>query len=173
MSAQPSRSTDEVPAAPVVARYAAIISGRIERSELQVVDSPTLKANRETLETDPGYAPWPPRAKRLTDEGLIAARLKALFDFGAQLPDGDEETSIRVINERWPRLKRLKGTELLQRVEVTALVRADGTAEWGFERKDPTRAPLPIPEEEVVDGRPEIDLYVQNMVRRDLRRRIR
>jgi len=173
MSATPSSAPGAPPMASVVARYAAVVSGRIERSELQIVDQAALTANRPALEADPGFAPWHARASRLSDEGLVAARLKALFDFGAQLPDGDDDATTRAMHQRWPRLKKLKGSEALERIEVTALVRADGTSEWGFERSDPNRAALPIPDGEVVVGRPELDLYVQNMVRRDLRRRIR
>lgn len=173
MSATPSSTQGAPPLASVVARYAAVVSGKIERSELQIVDQAALTANRPALEADPGFAPWHPRASRLSDEGLVAARLKALFDFGAQLPDGDDDATTRAMHQRWPRLKKLKGSEALERIEVTALVRADGNGEWGFERSDPNRAPLPIPDAEVVVGRPELDLYVQNMVRRDLRRRIR
>lgn len=171
----PNLSSDSsaAPPASVVARYTAVVSGRIERSELQIVDQAGLTASRPALEADPGFAPWPAHAVRLSDEGLVAARLKALFDFGAQLPDGDDDTTTRAMHQRWPLLKKLKGSEALERIEVTALVRADGTAEWGFERSDANRAALPIPDGEVVVGRPELDLYVQNMVRRGLRRRIR
>jgi len=164
--------------APIVAKYTALVSTEVLSSSLTVM--PDADRALEALQAAPDYAPaWPPRPLAATfssvrDVRLLAlARLKTLFDFGASLPDDDIGVLRRSMAVRWPELLAPATTMAVagpyERIAVTAVVRADGSPEWGFERSPSSGRPLPLSTGET-RGRPELDLFIQNLVRADIER---
>jgi len=172
------------PEAAVVGRYSAVLSLDVERSDLFITDLIAAKSAREVLASDPGYAPWPPRAVGKSLEGaspeyLVTARLKALFDFGAFLPDDAPDELELGMAKRWAKLDaerrdRAAGrrTPNYERIQVSALIRADGDGSWSYSHSSLVPEPLPLPGT-APNGRTELDLYVQNHIRKDLAHRLR
>lgn len=169
--------------APIIATYTALVSTDVISSELEIGSA--AERVRDTLESAPEYADaWPPRPlatslDRRTDIRTLAlARLKTLFDFGAQLPDGQVGEVRQHMAARWPEIlaptpESSAGKEgPYERIRVTAIVRADGNPEWGFERSPTSGRPLPFDAKETRGRRPELDLFVQNLVRADIETRL-
>lgn len=168
--------------APIVAKYTAVVSTEVLSSELEV--GPEAEQARDTLQAAPGYAQsWPPRPlnaviDRQTDTTtLVLVRLKTVFDFGAELPDDRVGEVREQMAARWPELLSPTASATAakegpyERIVVTAIVRSDGNPEWGFERAPTSGRPLPL-KDQPTDGRPEFDLFVQNLVRSDLEGRL-
>lgn len=162
------------PTSEVVAQYdAVVVARRVIWSDLSL--RPAAETARAVLLLAPPYVPkWPPRpatSLALGDDAsadlLALTRLKALFDFGSQLPDEDVGDVLRNVEARWPAVP--------ERISVDAVVRANGDAEWGYERAPGTdvgRADDEFANTMSVSGRSELDLYVQNLVRADLEERL-
>lgn len=168
--------------APIVAKFTALVSTEVLFSNLAVeVEAEhalmTLRAAPEWVDA------WPPRPldvrteHRQDVETLVIARLKTLFDFGAQLPDEEVGDLQRHMIARWPELlspearEAAEGEGPYERISVTALVRADGNPEWGYERSPTSGRPLPLAAGDA-KGRTELDLFVQNLIRSELEARL-
>lgn len=176
-----SEAPGAAPVSPVVATYKAVISKDVERSSLSIKKA-QMERSRSALEATPAYAAWPQRwfAQRglapaqLSDELLVLARLRLVLDFGAGLIAESSSELEDGISQRWASVLNSSLTQggSFERVSVTALVRANGNPEWGFERNETSGAALPFPAQAPSSERPELDLYIQNLARLGVQRRI-
>jgi hypothetical protein len=167
-----------------VAEYRAVVGLELERSGFRLLDMRSPARRLAAAQQPPGWvAEWPPPGLAIDptreDErdvtALVLAKLKALFDFGAVLPDGDAGAIRDAIHRRWPAIRQAREERAsipYERMDVDAVVRQDGTADWGFTHGGRGLS-LPGLAERLDDGRPELDLYVLNVVRADLAARLR
>jgi len=176
------------PAAPVVGSYQATASVIVLNSSVDV-STPLTPQTRQTFQADPSYAtPWPPTTivsaglglESISDELLVIARLKLVFDFGSVLP-GDSSQELReAIIATWPGLASSAasltsgaGAPPYEQAAVTAQVDADGLPNWGYERNVNSGVVLPLSGlSPYGGGRTDFDLFLQNLVRLDLQQRI-
>jgi hypothetical protein len=116
----------------------------------------------------------------ISDELLVIARLKLVFDFGSVLP-GDSSQELReAIIATWPGLASSAasltsgaGAPPYEQAAVTAQVDADGLPNWGYERNVNSGVVLPLSGlSPYGGGRTDFDLFLQNLVRLDLQQRI-
>lgn len=105
----------------------------------------------------------------------VLSQLKALFDAGAELPNGTGEEIRASVDARYPAIaqERRAGSasaneEPYMRFAVDATVWADNTATWGFEIPESGEFPPGLESDE--DRA--LDLYIQNLVRADLADRL-
>lgn len=170
-----------------MATYLAIVSGDVERSAMTLAPEATpgnrLAALRRSPEWWPRSDPWPEADQKQTRLALL--KLQALFDFGASIP-GSTALEIRDgIYQKFPDAKdlmssasaRMPGQRPL-RIEVEACVRADGQADWGFVTPPFSMAALPngakahFVKRSDLGGRTDLQVFVQNLVRADIYRRL-
>jgi hypothetical protein len=174
---------DDAPREPAsVVSYVAVVSVQVERAEVRVEPGADEARIRSAAALPPGWVEeWPPAELRDTDLGALPlatvglAKLAALLDFNAELdayaPDDIDEE----ITRRWPQVGQAvvdaRGERFEQAV-VEASVREDGTAVWGYTWAGAGGRPLPQFAQPDAAKRGEYEVFLQNVVRADLRRRL-
>lgn len=182
-----SEGRNQAAEAPIIATYRAVVGLGLERSSLEVSAAPEDARAFSGLESAPEWSatPWAEMRERAQRQETVPDRLtvlalgklKALVDFGAHIPDGSSEEIRDAIDEHWPGIAGArrdaaagKGASPYARVQVEAVVRANGATGWGYEL-GPRGSTLPglNPDATAVDG---FDRYLQNVIRADLAGRL-
>jgi hypothetical protein len=165
-----------------VVSYVAIVGIQVERAELRVEPSADPDRARQAAGVPPAWVEeWPPAELRSSElsslpaETLALAKLAALFDFNAELTAREPDEIDAEIAERWPQIAKAAADaagERFERAVVDAEVREDGTAVWGYVWEGTGGRPLPSFPEPDAAKRGEYEVFLQNRVRADLRRRL-
>jgi hypothetical protein len=181
VSITPDAGGTPVAPAPVVARYDGVLSLTMERSQFVVLDDQRSRENRTRFASTPGFSSAAAPAATAGIRQLLIARLAAALEFGSDLALHSATELEAAIDERWNSVAELRqtralgrSTDVYERIAVEGLVRADGTAEWGYSYGSGGRA-LPIPRRaaskaERIEPRSDYELYIQNQMRADLLR---
>ncbi len=167
-SVTPNNGTVSV--SPPVALYTATVDLQVVYSQFGFAADATADATTRAVQAAPAWAlhAWPPPLvgdTQVDNRRLALTKLKALFDFAAQLPDGSADQIKGAVAGRWATAAQARAAGLnvqYARLEVDATVHADGTATWGYNMPAGGRLP------EVDD----LDLFVQNLVRADIQQRL-
>jgi hypothetical protein len=166
-----------------LATYRATVGLDLERSEFVYDTNASTTSIRTAGSVAPGWlTQWPPVELQVNDardasaEGIVLAKMVALFDFASEIDERSPEAILRAVDRRWPRVaaarnQRADAKSVFERVEVTAWLREDGTADWSYVRADERGEPLPMASEAGLK-RGELEIFVQNLVRVDLRQRM-
>lgn len=163
------------PPSQAVALYTATVGLKVEYSAFGVnpaIDRSQLIA---AIEPPPSWAPtpWPPHLVGGQDDITIfaLAKLKALFDFAARLPNGTANEILRATYARFPLAEPTRAGSLLQykRFRVEARILLNGDPEWSYEIPSSGKFP-PGVRAEMRES--DLDVFIQNLVRADLQRRI-
>jgi len=151
------------PAAPVVAKYQAIVSLDVEQAALVMVDKDLAERNRGRFTDTPGFSADPPPPADASIETLLMRRLLSVMGFRSEIRASSAEQARAALSRRWPDV----GTHLasraannFERIVAEGIIRADGTAEWGYTHGLPNGDPLPI-SATANGGASELDRYVQ------------
>jgi hypothetical protein len=155
------------PPAPVVARYDGVLSLTMERSQFVVVDDARARTSRSEFTSSPGYSSAPHPSASASIRQLLIGRLLAVLEFGSDIRASSLTELEQAIDGRWGTQPLGRATDTYERVTVEGLVRADGTAEWGYTIGGGGRE-LPISRQPA--PRSEFELYIQNQMRADLMR---
>ncbi len=178
----------ELAEAPIIARYTAVIGLNLERSDFDLTAAPDDAKSASGLESAPEWThtPWSEiqgkahRQEKVSERLAVLAlgKLKALLDFGADLPDGSSEQIRDAIDARWPEIAEARNGEnagqpaaAYERIQVEAVVRSSGVTGWGYTLST-SGSPLPglnVTDPTAPDG---FDRYLQNMIRSDLALRL-
>lgn len=193
------RTEGESPPIEVV-RYDAEVTLLLERSSLTISPGLPHELTLRAILTPPQWTlrPWAAPTPEEVPPDVSAARLeewalhkfKALFDFAAVLPDGPAEEMERYLLERFPLIRRARSAPTVEfsrykRVFVHAEILENGEAQWGFDVPEAGELPpgipglhLPDPGSVIDTSQPDdshlidLDVFVQNVVRIDLQRRL-
>ena len=155
--------------------YTAVIGLELERSTLSFNASVDHAQIVTAVETPPEWTltPWPPtRTNTDADVTIFAlAKLKAIFDFAAQLPDGSTQEIKNAIDTRFPlvRSERAVPTAHYKRFAVEASIMDDGKTQWGYDIPGGDDFP---PGVVARMQESELDIFIQNLVRADLQQRL-
>jgi hypothetical protein len=168
--------------AATVVSYVAVVGIQVERAELLVEPGADPEKARQAAAMPPAWLEeWPPPELRaaelasLSVETLSLAKLAALFDFNAELTAREPDAIDAQIAERWPQIAKAAADtagERFERAVVDAAVRADGTAIWGYVWEGSGGRALPTLPQPAAAKRGEYEVFLQNLIRADLRRRL-
>ena len=182
---EPQAATgEEAPTIPTtVVSYVAVVGIRVERAEVRVEPGADPAKARQAAAMPPAWVEeWPPpelRASELSSlsaETLSLAKLAALFDFNAELTAREPDEIDAQIAERWPQIAKAavdSAGKRFERAIVDAAVREDGTATWGYVWEGDGGRTLPTLPQPAAAKRGEYEVFLQNLIRADLRRRLR
>jgi hypothetical protein len=167
-------SSDVAPTIFWAARYDAVVTSDIVSSSLTLNDAlPTTDLQR-VLSIPPEWTlsenDWPPAAS--DPQTLALAKIKALLDFGAQIPDGSSSEIRSSIATALPGLASGAGQEIgataIKQFTVKSIVRlADGQAEWEVTVPAAGAFPAGISDQNLDQGSP-LKLFLQNVTRADV-----
>jgi hypothetical protein len=179
VSATPNAGSIGVAPSPVIARYDGVLSLSMERSAFTIVDERRAARNRLRFTSSPDFSATPALGPNAGIEQLLKARLVAVLEFGSDLPANSHADLVAAIDQRWQgvaqaRHARDRGetADAYERVRVEGVIRADGTAEWGYTFGSEGVA-LPVQNRSAsgsnsVAPRSEFERYIQNQMRADL-----
>jgi len=150
----------------VVARYQAIVSLDVEQAALRIVDKDLAERNRGRFSTTPGFSADPPPPADASIETLLMRRLLSVMGFRSEIRALSAKQARAALSRRWPDVEthRARGAANdFERIVAEGVIRADGTAEWGYTHGLPNGDPLPI-SATANGGGSELDRYVQGQL---------
>ncbi|MGH9040578.1 MAG: hypothetical protein ACRDZ3_10130 [Acidimicrobiia bacterium] len=188
---------ENVPPATEVARYAAVVTNRLEESSVAINSEVSAELAARAILTPPQWslrawaAPAPEDAVFETDqlEEWALHKFRALFDFAAVLPDGSADEMEVQLLERFPMVDASRHASTAvpryKRIQVHSEILENGDAQWGYDLPEAGELPPGLPGVYVSDpGSPldmngladghalDLDVFVQNMARIDIQRRL-
>lgn len=160
-----------------IAVYTAVISWRIERSQLSLLAAAEDPRARGALVAAPEWSPftWPASVGSLDAQAaskLAALKFIALFTFASELGGETSEEITAALNVKFPHLSdaqlmnEKQGVRFLL-IETTATVWNDGQADWAYV-VPAAGTPPPLGSQRVED----FDLFIKNIIRADLARMV-
>jgi hypothetical protein len=149
--------------------YTAVVGLKVERSKFAFDSSIDRQELAAAIESPPRWHldPWPPQLT-FTDADLTIlafAKLKALFDFMAMVPNGSAQEIRAALYALFPAVDPDVQVSGFKRFPVEASILDNGDATWGYDI--PAGDDFPPG---VTGGMKEsdLDLFIQNLVRADL-----
>jgi hypothetical protein len=156
--------------APVVAKYQAMVSLDVEQAALVIVDKDLAERNRERFTDTPDFSSDPPPPVNASIEALLMRRLLSVMGFRSEIRASSSEQARAALAERWPdvetqraRVQQRGVANRFERIVAEGVIRADGTAEWGYTHGLANGDPLPI-SATANGGASELDRYVQGQL---------
>ena len=155
---------------PVVAKYQAIVSLDVEQAALVIVDKDLAERNRERFTDTPGFSADPPPPADASIDRLLMRRLLSVMGFRSEIRASSSGQARAALVRRWPevetqrvRMQQRGAANRFERIVAEGVIRADGTAEWGYTHGLANGDPLPI-SANANDGASELDRYVQGQL---------
>lgn len=156
--------------APVVAKYQAVVSLDVEQAALVIVDKDLAERNRERFTDTPGFSSDPAPPANASIEVLLMRRLLSVLGFRSEIHAWSSGQARAALARRWPdvetqraRVQQRGAANRFERIVAEGVIRADGTAEWGYTHGLANGDPLPI-SASANGGATELDRYVQGQL---------
>lgn len=157
-----------------VATYTALIRVAIEESSIETRADVSQEQLTRILTTPPQFfrGSWPTEPPRTEAEMLrnVLLKLRALFDFGPNLPTGSSDEIRIATYAAFPQLQMKDSGKVRYRFhKVTAYIWDDGSTGW---RLDISPVGAELPELPFVLSGSDLEWFIQNLVRADLATRL-
>jgi hypothetical protein len=157
-----------------VATYRAVIGLDVERAEFNIATDLDREVVEAALLQKPEWCPIPwPRISEPTDRDLrrlALLKLSIFFDFAAKLPAGTGQEIRQALWQRFPAVRTAlaeAGGVRFKRFPVHATIWSDGESNGGYHHpSEGEHPPIGTVTEET------LDLFIQNLVRADIRDRL-
>jgi hypothetical protein len=153
-------------------RYSAVIGLGLERSGVRWEVSPATA--RDAVERQPTWpTEWPDRSTLPQVDSLVLAlrKVAALLDFDARIEGNTGDEIRQSILTSFPALTETKVVPRGRSYRGEAYILADGIPRWQYESSEDHKV-LPGLSTAKVNGKSDLDTYIQNVMRADLYDRI-
>lgn len=183
-----------------VVRYEGVVTLWLEQSSLTIHPELPPEVVIRAILNPPEWTlrPWSAPSPEEVSLGVAThqleqwalQKLKALFDFAAVVPDGTASEIEHRLFERFPLLRATRGEPATEasrykRIAVHSEILESGEAQWGFDVPEEGELPPGVPGLHVAEPGSlldtshlednnliDLDVFVQNVVRTDLQRRL-